>query len=973
MAVGERTSDIDVGPLPNGTSERRIYVPDIRDKAEVEFRLLSGDTVLARRSVSWQPQRHWTVHLCQIAHFDAGYTDLPSNVMREYLSFLDDVVSWCEDTEKWPEGSRFHYTIEQAWVAVHYVENRSPQQVERFARCCRRGQIEVNALYANMTSELMGPEQMARLMYPAYRLKRRCGVPIRTAEHNDVPGMSWGYATILTDAGIRILIPGLPDYFREGGKYRRNFADGVIQPRDRPEAFYWEAQNGGKVLVYLHRQGAGGDHDANLADLPDQLRALDREGYPYDTFRYVLIGGVRDNAPPLFDYARTVRSWNEKWAYPRYLLSTNYGFYGGLAKELDDAVPVHRGDYPGTDYPLGAISTAADAGANRTAKGFLLMGERLATIASEITGSGYPRELLQKAYDETLRHDEHTWGLSTPVGWAADAHRWEKGLYAYRAAALGEDVLAKSANRIADEIKLTADAYHIVVFNPLHYPRTGAIEVPFSASRPCGMPLHRVDPPPGDPHAPVWRNGTAIGRRMHALPVELLHSPFEVVDLATDRSVPHQIDRIPDAAYPVRFAAGRHFLSDVELRSPYTLRLIASDVPAVGYRTYRIVIKSGGDRAPNELRFDADFLENRFFRLNIDPRSGGMASLFDKELGRDLVDAEAAYAAGQLFCRTAKESRVDTLRNVSTRKGVYGPVAASVVISGELPGAPQCSQEVVLYRDIKRVEFNTRILKDADGTRKYYVAFPFHLENPAFRFDGPLNVIRPVEDQLPGTTTDYYAAWSCVEVRESSGSAAVTWSAREAPMVQLGENWPDYVSPAHHGVKPHDFDHEFLRDSGGFKKAHVYSYLATNNFCTNFAVSQPGVIFSSYALTTRQDPTPEESLRFSWGFCNPMVHAILPGRQSGPLPSKHGFFTIDCPGVVVTTIKRAEDGDDIIVRLLETLGREVQAAVALPFAHFSRAVRTNVVEEGRQELPSDNRSFRIRLAPWSLATVRLGR
>ena len=64
----------------------------------------------------------------------------------------------------------------------------------------------------------------------------------------------------------------------------------------------------------------------------------------------------------------------------------------------------------------------------------------------------------------------------------------------------------------------------------------------------------------------------------------------------------------------------------------------------------------------------------------------------------------------------------------------------------------------MLYSGLKRIDFNNRILKDADGSRRFYIAFPFDVEKPRFRFEGPLNVIRPVEDQLPGTTTDYYAA-----------------------------------------------------------------------------------------------------------------------------------------------------------------------------------------------------------------------
>jgi hypothetical protein len=234
-------------------------------------------------------------------------------------------------------------------------------------------------------------------------------------------------------------------------------------------------------------------------------------------------------------------------------------------------------------------------------------------------------------------------------------------------------------------------------------------------------------------------------------------------------------------------------------------------------------------------------------------------------------------------------------------------------------------------------------------------------------------MIRPVTDQLPGTTTDYYAAWNCVEVLEAEGSAGITWSAREAPMVQLGGNWADYVSQAHHGVEPFGFDNEFVKDSEGFRKAHIYSYLMTNNFGTNFAVSQPGVVFSSYSFTTYAAQAAEdcretgEELRF------PLHYAVVQGRQKGPLPNSGGFYSHEGTGIILTTIKQAEDGDGLILRLLETRGEAEEINVTLPHTTFARAVQTNVVEEGERQLSCHGNTFSVRVAPWSLATVRLER
>ncbi|MBN1916469.1 MAG: hypothetical protein JW889_01065, partial [Verrucomicrobia bacterium] len=187
VVLDGKTQEHDIGAVGAGETTHRVFVPDIREKKPVTFRLIVGGKAVGEQTVGWLPQRHWTVYLVQFAHFDPGYTDLPSNVMVEYLEFLDRIVEWCEQTAEWPDEAKFRYVVEQSWVARHYLRNRPPEMIERFVKCCKAGQIEVTALFANMTSDLLGAEEAARLLYPAFELKRRYGIEIRTAEHNDVP------------------------------------------------------------------------------------------------------------------------------------------------------------------------------------------------------------------------------------------------------------------------------------------------------------------------------------------------------------------------------------------------------------------------------------------------------------------------------------------------------------------------------------------------------------------------------------------------------------------------------------------------------------------------------------------------------------------------------------------------------------------------------------------------------------------
>ncbi|MBN1916471.1 MAG: hypothetical protein JW889_01075 [Verrucomicrobia bacterium] len=990
-----KTDEHDLGMVGAGETTQRIFVPDIREEKPVTFRLLVEGKAADEQKIQWQPQRHWTVYLVQFAHFDPGYTDLPSNVLDEYLGFLDDIVAWCEQTADWPDEAKFRYVVEQAWIARHYVRHRPPEMIERFVRCCRAGQIELTASFANMTSDLLGVEETARLLYPAFEFKRRYGIPIRVAEHNDVPGMSWSLATAFVEAGVKYFMPGIPGYF--GARYvgeeraapHANFDDALVQPHDCPVAFRWQAQNarseareGGEVLVYLHRQGCGGNIDSNLSALAGELTKAAAEGYPYDAFLYRLTGGGRDNSPPMFDYVETVKAWNARWAYPRLVMATDLMFFEAFEKELamHAPLPTYRGHWPDTDYALGSTSTAENLGVNRNAKAMLIAGERMATIAAAVAAHTYPGERIKEAYISTLQFDDHAWGLDTELGWGYDAHGHEKALYAHRAAAFAEDILTKSVHRIADHVAIKDEGRHIVVFNALEYARTDVVEVPFTPLRACTMLTRRIEPPAGDPRAPYWTYATAVGRLTYGLPFEWIGEGekmtggLELVDVQTGTIVPHQIVRVPDASFPMRFSAERHNRAEFSPRESYLLQFVAHEVPAVGYRAYAVVAREGASAPGQEVRAASATIENEFYRVTLDERSGAVASIYDKELGRELIDAAAGFGVNEVFARVAASGVVERLRDVTITPMRRGPVAVSLLVTGTLPGMPQVSAEIMLHRGIKRVDFLNRGLKDAAGGRGYFVAFPFAVGRPRFRFEVGPNVVRPIEDQFPGTMTEYYAAQNYVRVDDGGGNWGITWSAREAPIVQLGGNWPEYISPAHHGVRPHGFDHDFLTDPAQFTKGHLFSLFAYTNYLTNFAVQQPGVIRTSYSFTsTRGDGTGGAARRFGWGFCGPMVHSVIPGPQQGPLPAAHSFCTVDKANVALTTIKRADDDQGLIVRLVETEGVETDVTVDVPFAAFTKAVETNLVEEGARPLPCNGTRFTVHLAPWRVATVRLAR
>jgi alpha-mannosidase len=101
-------------------------------------------------------------------------------------------------------------------------------------------------------------------------------------------------------------------------------------------------------------------------------------------------------------------------------------------------------------------------------------------------------------------------------------------------------------------------------------------------------------------------------------------------------------------------------------------------------------------------------------------------------------------------------------------------------------------------------------------------------------------------------------------------------------------------------------------------------------------------------------------IRDGYRLNNPLT--VLPGVS---LPS---FATVDDPAVIIETVKPAEEGDGVVVRMYESLGRPTSTALRVAFP-FSAATETDLLE--RPIRPID--PHRITLGPFEILTIHLER
>ncbi|MEN6578348.1 MAG: glycosyl hydrolase-related protein [Phycisphaerales bacterium] len=934
VRIGSASRSVPLGEIQQGKSTRQVPVPDVREATSAQFVLKTDGAGQDVKKVDWKPRKHWTIYFVPITHHDLGYTDTIEHVLNRYAGFYDDVLRFCDQTSDWPEEAKYRYTLEGTWSLKHFIENRPKETIDRFGAYVRQGRIDIGAFFGNEIDSLCGHEQQVRLMYPSFRFVREYGGKISVGSLTDLPGLSWGTAMVLSGAGIKYFFAGLPTYFEWGRNDIHTFWDeAAILRHGRPDAFRWQGPDGQSVLVYYQgsygffKRVVGPDTCEEVMEaLPGMLDEMDEKGSPFDVMRYIH-NGV-DNYPPDVRISEVVRQWNEKWVYPKLVVATNTMFFEALEKQCDD-VRTFRGELPHTDYVVGALSTAKETTINRLTHDKLLSAEKAATIASLVCDHAYPADKIAQAYDDVLLYDEHTWGKDYPAGELQDWAWNEKSHYAYRAAGLAQSVLTDGLDRIAGNVRLEEGGRQIVVFNPLAFDRTDVVRVTKCA----------VD------------------------------KPFDLIDNETGRAVPCQVVELDGPLAPVPYAAYRWARGQFERHELFDLVFVAEHVPSMGYKTYRIVPREGAAKPKSELAAAPNSIENRFFKVTLDPQTGAIASVYDKDLSRELVDRQAPDKLNQFVAKWVQTGKREGPTCTEIRIGEEGPVYASLVSRGSGPGCPEIAQEVILYDGIKRIDLANRILKDSAPLLEIYFAFPFKVDDPRFRFEGSNSVIEPFKDQFPGSNTNYYAVqhWATV----SNEDVQIVLSPVESHLLEFGGLWPCYCSQAHHGFTAPDFGQPFVR-SEQVVNGHIYAFVMDSNFRTNFQPVQQSDILFRYSLASHGGQRANSVNRdLGWSAHNPLTGVVVDGPRTGKLESHASFCQLEPPNVLLVTVKRAEDGRGIIARLIESDGEPTATTLSVPGLTIEKAWQTDIVEENQIELNPTDHAVSVPIKAFGIATVRL--
>ena len=377
--------------------------------------------------------------------------------------------------------------------------------------------------------------------------------------------------------------------------------------------------------------------------------------------------------------------------------------------------------------------------------------------------------------------------------------------------------------------------------------------------------------------------------------------------------------------------------------------LVLVDVPEVpAYGAVAVPIASDGLPGIQESRLSPpsagdNWIENAFLRVDVDPRTGAITRILDKANGRQALrpggranvlwvkdDIRADRGGPDSFTRGERQEVVRVLSlsaSVSAR-------AASITILRQW-GSSTIRQDLLLGRTAPFLDVRTEVVWNEDDRRLSVEFEP---------------VIAPSS-----------ATWEIPYGTMSRATAPETETAR-SDAVFPGQRWAD-VSAGGYGFSVLTAAGREWEVRGG-----TIELLLSRAWMPTPADRQHSPLTVRFAIYPHAGDWIEAGThRLAAEYEVPLVAGIELPHQ-GRLGKSFSFLSTDHASVGLEWIKRAEDGDAFVIRLVEWAGEETEVEVSSACPKIT-ARRANLLEDPGDRLPSNRGGFRIRLRPFEIATV----
>jgi alpha-mannosidase len=800
------------------------------------------------------------------------------------------------------EYPKYTYTQSAAqyneWMADKY-----PALNDEIKQDIKEGRWEVvGGMWVEPDLNLPDGESLVRSILIGKRYyEKEYGVDVHIGWNPDSFGYNWQLPQIYKKSGIDIFVT-----------QKMAWNDTNQLPF---KLFWWQSPDGSKVLTYFPH-GYGNTNlgpvrlSMDLADarkqapgLTDMLDLYGVGDHGGGATRAVLDEGMHwsqgDTPTPKMDFGTAESYFKE--VEPEIAANSKTWNYATIAQgyTYPPAAVGDQIDIPTWDDELylefhrGVYTTQAKHKASmRNSEEEAINAEKYASLAW-LSGNTYPTDEFTDAWKKITFNDFHDLAAGSGIG------------VIYRDAQKDFDVVRRetneieeaSRNRLAANIDTAASApgerseIPVLVWNPLAWRRSGLLTI--------------------DVQMPQAANAVSV------------------ID-GQGKVMPSQV-----------------LSSDPKTHS-FTLKVLAADVPALGYELIHVV--PGSRTFTSDLKANGLTIENAYLRLSVDKQTGCITSLYDKRSNFETLASGACGNELQAFRDKPKEfdawnidpgtldvppTKLDTAESVQLVQ--HDGLGAVIQIKRKWQSST-FAQEIALYADSDHAVVTT----DVDWHERHILlkaAFPLAATSKFATYEIPYGSI-----ERPTTRNNSFE------------------KARfEVPALR----WAD------EGDSQHGFS--LLNNS-------KYGYDAVDNLLRLSLLRSPvspdpeadqGMQHFTYALYPHQGSwkdarTVEHGYEFNYPLSGFQV-----APHTGTLPSTYSYAAVSSPDVILTAMKKAEDSNALILRMYEYAGRNEQVRIKLP-PGATRAMVTNLMEnEEGVAVPISQNTATVPIHPYEILTLKV--
>jgi len=833
-----------------------------------------------------------TIYLVPHSHYDVAW----AFTKEDYLEINEDILQQAVELMK--KYKEYKFSWEQIFP-LKVLEERNPKLWLDIKEMIQRGKMEiVDGQYLMPDSMLPTGEVLIReIFFGKKYCKGKFGVDVPVAWCADSFGMNAQLPQIYKKSGYKWVA------FRRGAK-------------EMQSEFLWKGLDGTTILA--HWMPLGYRAGFYLDRLEESYIELNK----YATTFHILMPSGSGSVPPQEEAVEAVRKWNDDHRGGSEMkIATPSEFFQAVERE-EEKFKLHEGELYDEDlvevFPQVCSSRMWVVLGARKCEGLLTTAEWFATLAW-LLGREYPATELNECWEKMLFVAFHDIIAGCGID---EIYNEVREIFSFLEERLSK-ILDDSLKFIASKINTQGDA--VIVFNPLAWRMKNWCEV--------------------DLELKAWEKepGLKYGD-------EEIES--QVLDVKRD-------------------SQGK--IGQAKLGFFATL-------PPMGYKVYKVIKRS---REPaRAIETSENVIQNSFFKLKVDPETG-IIEIFD-EREKLLVkgnELNIENEIGDLYHH--RHAFFELIKNESG-EGIYygtfkpesfrienGPLKSKVTFKD----AYYClrwpyrlfekfetklykhkvldvTKEVIVYRDLPRVEFITKVNNKYPNTR-LRVKFDTFKERMVYFRETQFGVVpEPTElfASLEKTGTPAgipsFQSWFCY----GDGTRGITFMNKGIPATEIRGSKVYLTLLRSVGILSADGDAGALiptPDALELNRDYTFEYALQHH-----------------------DGDWKQSEAYNHGQEFHHLSLAVQTTSEGDLPQEFSFLELKPSNLILSALKKAEDSDEVILRFFETRGESTMAEVRL-FRRIERATVVNLMEQEEYELKLEHNKLVMDVKPFEIVTLKL--